>query len=229
MARFQYGSGITAIAQSAGGATFMQAGPTGIVRNKRAVARVQDFHALANRAFFFQLVKAWNSSLSASDRIDWIALGGTRTVVDVLGNAVPLNGMGTFIRFNLPLLQDGLPFNTTPPVDFTTTALSSFTIDALSGPQTIKLTALSPNIAANEKLIIACSVSRSAGYTSVKHRPRILHREQGPVTTPIDFSPRWIDYGGILQTGTALIAYIKVLNQDSGFYGPKLFQIVPVT
>lgn len=228
MARFTYGPGISGIAQSTAGVTALQAGPTGILRVKKAIARIREFYSLQNRAYFNNLLRAWNDVLTDTQREDWIALGGSRKTIDVFGNPVPLNGLGSFLRFNLPLLQHGVAYNVTPPTDFTTTTLSTFTIDALSGPQTIKLTALTPNILSNEALIIACSVTYTAGYTSVKHRPRTLSRTQGVLTLPIDFTTRWIQYGGILQPGTALLAYLRVLNTDSGFYGPKLAAMVVV-
>jgi hypothetical protein len=229
MARFLMGAAIGGISQSLGGATAIQAGPTGILRRKVAVAKTSDFYSLKNRSFFFTLVHAWTSALNDTERTDWLALGGSRSVIDVFGNPVPLNGLGTFIRYNLPLLQTGLPFNHTPPTDFTATTLLSFTIAAHSSTQTIKLTALTPNISAIETLIIACSVTLSAGYTSTKHRPLILHRAAGPVTLPIDFSARWLERGGSLLSGTALTAYLKVMNQNSGHYGPRLDQLVAVT
>lgn len=229
MARFAYGAGISGISQSIGGATFLQAGPTGILRNNPARASIKSFRDLRNRAFFLQLVSAWQSALSNDQRSAWLALGGTRKTIDVFGNPVPLNGLGSFIRFNLPLLQTGRPYNAVPPVDFTTTALSTFTISAQSGPQLLRLTALSPNILTKETLVIAVSATLAAGYTSLKRRPRILARVPGPVTLPVTFSAAWIAYGGILQAGTTLFSYVRVLNHDSGLYGPRLLSLVAVT
>lgn len=229
MARFQYGTGVSGIAQSMAGATAMQAGPTGILRNKKATASIRNFSALKNRAFFLTLVRAWTATLTNAERLDWIALGATRKTIDVFGNPVPLNGLGSFIRFNLPLLQAGLPFFTTPPVNFSFTALSTFTIEAKSGPQTVQLTVLGTNITATETLIIACSTTRGPGYTSTKPRPRILGRAPGPVALPFDLTANWIAYGGMLLPGTKLIAYIRVLNTLSGMYGPKFPTILGVT
>jgi hypothetical protein len=228
MARFLMGACIGGISQSAGGFTALQAGPTGILRVRRAAAKTRDFYSLRNRAFFFTLLHAWSSALNEDERTDWIALGGTNKVIDVFGNPVPLNGLGSFIRFNLPLLQSGIAFNHTPPTDFATTNLSTYTITPLSAPQTIKLTALSPNIDADEMLVIACSYTLGPGYTSTKHRPRIMARVQGPVSLPIDFSAAWLELGGKLLLGTALSSYVKVLNQNSGMYGPKLSAVFPV-
>jgi hypothetical protein len=228
MARFLMGATIGGIAQSIGGTTALQAGPTGILRRKVAVAKTRDFYSLKNRSFFLALVHAWSAALSDTDRLDWLALGGSRKTIDVFGNPVPLNGMGTFIRFNLPLLQSGIPFNTTPPVDFTATVLATFTVVADSATQTIKLTALTPTLAPGEVLSIACSVTLSPGYTSTKHRPLILNRSAAPLTLPIDFSARWIERGGILQAGTTLTARVKVMNPASGFYGPNLDALLAV-
>ncbi len=229
MARFISGATIGGIAQSIGGATALQAGPTGILRRKVAVAKTRDFYSLKNRSCFFTLVHAWSAALSDLERLDWLALGGTRRTIDVFGNPVPLNGMGTFIRYNLPLLQAGLAFNHTPPVDFTATVLSTFTIVADSATQTIKLTALNPTLATGEQIVIACSVTLGTGYTSLKHRPLILHRATAPLSLPIDFSIRWLERGGLLQTGTTLTARLKVMNPASGFYGPALLGLVAVT
>lgn len=229
MARFAYGPQISGFAQSTVGCTFIQAGPTGIVRVKRAVARVRDFYAQQNKSFFFALLRAWPTALSDDERLAWLALGGSRGTVDVFGNTVPLNGLGSFIRFNLPLLQAGLPFNHIPPTDFTATDLSSFTITASSYAQTIKLTALTPNILANERLVITCSIGLPPGFTSMKARYRTMARAPGPVSLPIDFSAKWIEYGGILRAGSALLAKLRVLNTDSGFYGPALAAMLAVT
>ena len=229
MARIAYGAGFSGLSQSTAGVTFLQHGPTGVVRVKRATAKVREFYSLQNRAYFLTLVALWQSASMDAHRADWLALGGSRRTIDVFGNPVPLNGLGSFIRYNLPLLQNGIAPNTTPPTDFTATTLTAFTIDALSGPQTIKLTALTPNIAANEALIIAVSTTRPPGYISLKRRPRTLARVAGPVSLPVDFSTRWIQYGGILLSGTALIASVRVLNTDSGFYSPKLLAMVAVT
>lgn len=229
MARFTYGAGISGISQSISGATFAQAGPTGILRNNPARASIRNLYAIRNRGFFLILVAAWQTTLTNDQRAAWLALGATRKTIDVFGNPVPLNGMGSFIRFNLPLLQSGRPYNAVPPVDFTTTALSFFTIAALAGPQSLTLTALSPNILSKETLVTACTTTLTAGYTSFKRRPRVLDRTAGPVTLPLNLSAKWIEYGGILQAGTTLIASVRVLNHDSGLYGPRLLNLVAVT
>lgn len=229
MARFLTGPTIGGISQSTGGATFAQAGPTGILRTNRARARVRDFYSLQNRAYFFRLLYLWQNALTDNERLAWLALGGSRAVIDVFGNPVPLNGLGTFLRYNLPLLAAGIAFNVIPPVDFTATLLSTFTITASSTAQTVKLTALFPNITASEQLVIACSTTRSPGYTSLKPRVRIMARVPGPVTLPVDFSPRWIQFGGVLYPGTVLLSKIKVLKETSGFYGPVLSAIFSVT
>lgn len=229
MARFAYGAGFSGIAQSTSGVTFMQAGPTGIVRVKKAVAKNSQFYALANRAYFLSLVSAWQTALNDAQRLAWLALGGSRKTIDVLGNAVPLNGLGSFIRYNLPLLQNGVAYNATPPTDFTATTPTTFAITASSAGQSIALTSFTPTLLSNEQLQIACSVTKGPGYISTKMRPRILARAPGPLSLPIDFSARWLQYGGFLQPATALIAYVRVLNKDSGFYSPKLAAMVLVT
>jgi hypothetical protein len=228
MARFLSGPGISAIAQSTIGATFLQAGQTGILRVKKALSPVRDFYSLQNRAYFFRLLDAWQHVLNDTERADWLALGGTRRTIDVFGNPVPLSGCGTFIRYNLPRLQTGLDYNHTPPTDFTATVLIAFTVAATTSPQQIRLTALTPNIEAGETLVLACSVSHPAGYTTTKPRPRTMARIPGPVSLPFDFTAKWSQYGGLLLSGTTLLAKVRVMKDVSGFYGPTLAALVAV-
>lgn len=194
MARILYSSIADELRGSIQGNTFQRNASGTIVKGRNLQRFSSSPEQNARQAYFTEVATYW-SSLSLTDRLNWQEEGILHSRTDFYGRVKNLSGFQWFMLLNSNRLLTGQSMLTVPPIDWTVTAVPSFSVTIDSGDFTFDFT-VSQDLTDWNLIIMASAPNKSGSFQSRVHK-LIMVNVTGNTVSSIDLSSYYIAKFGI--------------------------------
>lgn len=177
---------------------------------------------LARRAVLTNLSQRWRS-LSELQREGWNTLGGLIVRTDSLGNQYHLAGSVAYVSINFYRQLAGVAIVDDAPALDTPAVVTSVTVAADSGLDTLTVAFTPTPFATGQRLVVYASPGVSVGKTFLGHPGnyvgspglyRLMQVTAAAPTSPVDIESVWEARFGNMVAGTRVSAQIIPLSAN---------------
>lgn len=207
-----------------GGTVFSRNKAGAISRNWVKPANPKTTYQSSVRAQMASVSVDWRG-LSESDRLGWNAAGGSGdwSYLNKMAETKNPSGFQLFMKLNLSLITAGFAGISVAPAKVElTSVVAKESVTSVTGPGDIydqwdvSWDAATPDIGANERIVVSCSGPVSAGRGSFSNMKKIAVLTPGAGIKAVSFSSEFDDRFGYPSVGQKVFTRIEVLNTLTG-------------
>lgn len=223
MARILPGGGVADIRGKDGGVVFSRNRGGNYIRRFVKPVNAQTARQLQVRASLSNAAKGWVQDLTQAQRDGWEAFAESNPITGKFGEQQLMTGSQAYIRLRVRAVEAGLNTLINAPADQQVEALTSATLTAEAGPDSLSLAYTATPLGANDHLQVFASPPISAGITNANTRLRLVHTSAAAAASPADIL---LDYQAVFgSTGSAgqkIICRARVIRANNLAVSPGL-------
>jgi hypothetical protein len=173
------------------------------------------------RQFLATISQTWRT-LTQAQRDQWNSQANQFTRTNIFGDSSSLTGFNLYVRLNRNLQTIASSLITTPPSPSTAFGMTTLSIVADFGDQTLIAT-FTAAIPAGTKVVVEATPGESAGKQFVESEFRKIDVLDDADVSPADISAAYIaKYGAIPAVGKKVFVRFRPVNSTTGISGQAL-------
>lgn len=224
MALIVFGGGVTNIVGSHAGNTFAKNKGGSYMKKKPHGTNPATTSQVNRRGIISNLAKAYTFTLTDAERAAWRTFAATYPVINKLGNSTFLSAQQIFSKLNAPVLFNGNPLATTPPLSTAVGSPVSLTVAAISGGSgSVKVQLNTTGAGSFDAAVIYVSPPLNPGKNFVSSALRQLPHAIGRDTLQ-DITTAYLSLFGLLPSSGGQRIFIRgyVMNVLNGIASPAI-------
>jgi len=170
---------------------------------------------------FTSISQSWRG-LTQAERDSWNQAAITFNNTDIFGDSVNLSGQVLFMQLNRNLLAIEQPTITSPPIQTSVFAFTTFTVSADTTAGNLSIAFTDP-IPAGTSMTVKATTQLSAGVNFVASELRQIRILTSADTTVVDLTAEYVaKFGALPVVGTKVFVEVRPVVDDSGLSGTRL-------